>query len=142
MGIKIIASTHFLFAIFYITQYLSVVNVFLGAGAGFSEIFNISVEFMFIFFMFLLFGIGLLRLKNWIRIMSLMVYPMISFSVFAMLWSIIIFYLIRFGMDISFLEYIPWGIWGRRSIIVLLWIGPAIFNFYYLTRPKVKEQFK
>jgi len=67
-------------------------------------------------------GIGLLLYKNWARIVSIMVAPL---SVICLSWIMIIN-----KKDIDTM------ITPTIGIIVFL------FSIFYLTRPKVKEQFK
>lgn len=71
------------------------------------------------FFLFLFSGFGLLKLRNWAKIMSLILFPL----------TIVAFYYLRYPLSLSLFWAIPF----------ILFFA---FSLFYLTRSKVKEQFK
>jgi hypothetical protein len=77
--------------------------------------------------LFITAGIGLLKLKNWARLMTMFLSPALSFiaiGIFALFLDVLI------SPKIASL-IIPYGV-GVMAIGIIV----------YLTRPKVKEQFK
>lgn len=77
--------------------------------------------------MFLVTGIGLLRLKNWARLTTIFYSPVLSYIV------------VGFA-PMHFIKYIPSNIWPIIFSVGL--IMSILFILFFLTRPKVKEQFK
>lgn len=78
-------------------------------------------------FLFLITGIGLLKLKNWARILTLFLSPALAYVGVGFT-----------GIILTFL--IPDKIW--TFIFSITVIVTFLSIIYYLTRPEVKEQFR
>ncbi len=123
------------------------------------DLFNPKVDKIFILhyivitLLYILFGVGILRLKDWAR-KSLLIFQIfvVLIRIYYTLFSLIIFgYKEGFSAGVAFsnlslaLYYIYWffndSFLGKYLpfILELLYISLLI---YFFTRPKVKEQFK
>ncbi len=98
------------------------------------------VTFIIIAISFLVSGIFILKLRNWARILFMIL--MVYWVIFGLL-KLFIPHIIDKILLPSTVEVVYKYFELSDLLIYFIWYGlPAIGSIYFLTRPKVKEQFK
>jgi len=91
-----------------------------------------SLPYFIVAILFILSGVGILKLKNWARIL---------FFLLMIIWSFFGLQASRY-MQVYYLIYRKSHSLGPIIGWVVYFLLPSLAAFYYFTRPKVKEQFK
>jgi|LGVF01.2.fsa_nt_gb hypothetical protein len=143
-GVIVVSSTYFLISIIFIGVFL---DLFLHAPPAF-----LSHSYVFLYFVGeailfivipIIFGIGLLRLKSWVMILSLLfgcflLFMGLLFSSF-FIWTKLPSSFSIQSLTYALLDFMQ--AW-RISMVLLIFIISGILTLICLTRPKVRYVFK